>query len=172
MTPQPNLQSAINQQSAICNLQSAICNSSRHPSCPGKCCQRRARERSRMRAIRKSSMFAVVLLGMFASSAHAQQDIITAKVPFPFMVGDESFPAGRYDIQPADFGSSVIAIRGMDRHPSSGFALSSLAGGADPVGDEPVLVFKKWENTYRLAAIWESKDNGRELPHFTDPGTS
>jgi hypothetical protein len=124
-----------------------------------------------MGAIKKSSMFAVVLLGMFAASAQAQ-DVISAKVPFAFMVGDESFPAGRYDIQPADFGSSVMAIRGMDRHPSNGFVLTSLSGGIDPEGDQPVLVFKKWENTYRLAAIWQSRDEGRELPQFTDPGTA
>jgi hypothetical protein len=116
-------------------------------------------------------MFAVVLLAMFAASAHAQ-DIITVKVPFPFVVGGESFPAGHYDIQPADFGSSVIAIRGLDKNLSSGFALTSLSGGTDPDGDQPVLVFKKWENTYRLAEIWQSKDEGRELPRFTDPGTS
>jgi hypothetical protein len=116
-------------------------------------------------------MFAVVLLAMFAASAHAQ-DTITVKVPFPFMVGSESFPAGRYDIQPADFGSSVIAIRGLDKKPSSGFALTSLSGGTDPDGDQPVLVFKKWEKTYRLAEIWQSKEEGRELPRFIDPGTS
>src|SRR5262249_49663546 len=97
---------------------------------------------------------------------------ITVKVPFPFMVGSESFAAGNYDIQPADLGSSVIAIRGMDKHPLSGFALTSLAGGTDPEGDQPVLVFKKWENTYRLAEIWQSRDVGAELPRFTDPGTS
>jgi hypothetical protein len=124
-----------------------------------------------MRTVSKSSMFAVVLLTMFAASAHAQ-DIITVKVPFPFMVGSESFPAGHYDIQPADFGSSVISIRGLDKNPSSGFALTSLAGGTDPDGDQPVLVFKKWENTYRLAEIWQSKEEGRELPQFSDSGTS
>jgi hypothetical protein len=60
----------------------------------------------------------------------------------------------------------------MDKNASAGFALTSAAGGDDPAGDQPVLVFKKWENTYRLAAIWQSKEEGRELPHFTDPGTA
>jgi hypothetical protein len=124
-----------------------------------------------MGAIRKSSMFAVVLVGLFAASAHAQ-DIISVKVPFPFMVGGESFPAGHYELQPADFGSSVIEIRNLDRNGSGGFVLTSLAGGTDPDGDQPVLVFKKWENIYRLASIWQSREEGRELPHFTDPGTS
>jgi len=117
-------------------------------------------------------MFAVVLLTMFAGSAYAQENIITVKVPFPFTVGNESFPAGHYDIQPADLGSSVIAIRGLDKHPSGGFSLTSLAGGTDPAGDQPVLVFKRFENTYRLAEIWQSKDEGRELPHFSDPGSA
>jgi hypothetical protein len=123
-----------------------------------------------MKAVRKSSMFAVLLLGMFAASAHAQ-DVVTATVPFPFMVGSESFPAGHYDVQPASSGSGVIEIRGMDRKASGGFSLTDVASGNDPAGDQPVLVFKKWENTYRLAEIWDSKDEGRELPRFKDPGT-
>ena len=114
-------------------------------------------------------MFAVLLLGMFVASAHAQ-DAVTARVPFPFMVGSEAFPAGHYDIKPASFGSSVIEIRGMDKSASSGFALTDPAGGKDPAGDEPVLVFKRWENTYRLAEIWQSDGEGRELPRFKDPG--
>ena len=123
-----------------------------------------------MRAVRNSSMFAIVLLGMFAGAAYAQETV-TARVPFPFMVGSESFPAGRYDIEAADFGSSVIEIRGMDKRASAGFTLTDPASGKDPAGDQPVLVFKKWENTYRLAEIWQSMDEGRELPAFTDPGT-
>ena len=118
-----------------------------------------------MRAVRKSSLFAVVLLGMFAASAHAQ-DIITVKIPFAFVVGHESFPAGRYDVVPADFGSSVMSIRGMDRNGAVGFVLTSLAGGRDPLGDQPALVFKKFENTYRLSEIWESGGEGRVLPQF------
>ncbi len=113
-------------------------------------------------------MFAVVLLGMFAASASAQ-DTVAARIPFPFVVGTESFPAGHYDIQPASLGSAVIVIRGMDKQPSAGFALTDPAGGTDPDGDQPVLVFKRWENTYRLAAIWQSTAEGRELPPFKDP---
>jgi hypothetical protein len=102
---------------------------------------------------------------MFAASAHAQ-DIITVKVPFAFVVGHESFPAGRYDVAPVDFGSSVMSIRGMDKSGTVGFVLTSLAGGRDPMGDQPALVFTKFENTYRLSQIWESDGEGRVLPQF------
>ena len=44
-----------------------------------------------MKAIRKASVFAAVLLGVCASSARAQGDIIV-KVPFPFVVGHDNSP--------------------------------------------------------------------------------
>jgi len=117
-----------------------------------------------MSVIKKSSVFVVAFLALFAASARAQ-GIITVKVPFPFRIGHEAFPAGRYDIVPADFGSSVISIRGMDNR-SAGFALTMAAGGRDPLGEQPALVFTKAENEYRLSEIWESNTEGRTLPHF------
>jgi len=117
-----------------------------------------------MKPVSRSSMFAVLFLGMFAASAHAQ-DVITVNVPFPFVVGSESFPAGRYQIEAAEFGSSVIEIRGMDKHATAGFALTSAVGGQDPAGDKPTIVFTKSENAYRLSQIWESRGDGREVAH-------
>ena len=117
-----------------------------------------------MSVIRKSWVFAVVLVGMFAGSARAQ-DIITVKVPFPFVVGREAFPAGRYEIRNAEESGSVIEIVGMD-HKSAGFALTAAAGGSDPSGDQPVLVFTKYEKDYKLSQIWRSSSEGRELPRL------
>jgi hypothetical protein len=44
------------------------------------------------------------------------------------------------------------------------FALSNTAGGFDPAGNQPALLFEKYENEYRLSEIWESTTYGRELP--------
>ena len=114
-----------------------------------------------MGAIGKSSLFAVAFLGMFAGSVHAQ-DMITARVPFPFLVGSEQFPAGHYDISNPGGSQGVMSIRGTDNKAAS-FALTTSAGGSDPAGDHPVLVFKRYENGYRLSQIWESSTDGRQL---------
>jgi hypothetical protein len=117
-----------------------------------------------MSVIRKSWVLASVLVGMFAGTARAQ-DIVTVKVPFPFVVGREAFPAGRYEIRNADESGTVIVIRGTDNK-SVGFALTTAAGGRDPGGEQPVLVFTKYENDYKLSQIWHSTDEGRELPRL------
>ena len=114
-----------------------------------------------MSAIKRSSVLSVAFLALFAGPARAQE--IMAKVPFPFVVGSAHFPAGRYDIRtPAD-GAGIVSIRGTDNKAAS-FALTTSAEGEDPAGDQPVLLFKRYENGYRLAQIWESGNEGRALP--------
>jgi hypothetical protein len=115
-----------------------------------------------MSAIKRSSVFAAVFLGMFVSSARAQ-GTITVKVPFPFVVNHEEFPAGQYDIRTVGSVGTVISIEGMNNR-SFAFALTVPTVGRDPEGDQPVLVFKRYENGYRLSQIWESSAEGRELP--------
>jgi hypothetical protein len=117
-----------------------------------------------MNAVRKSSLFAIALVALFAGSARAQ-DVLTVKIPFPFVVGRAAFPAGHYEIRNAAESGSVIEIRGTDNR-SAGFALTFAAGGSDPSGDQPVLVFTKYEKDYKLSQIWRSSGEGRELPRL------
>jgi hypothetical protein len=100
-------------------------------------------------------------LGLFAGRARAQE-LITVKIPFAFVVGRETFPAGRYDITATDDGERVLAIRGADNR-AAGFLMTMPASDPDRAGDQPVLVFEKYEDTYRLAQIWESGDEGRVI---------
>ena len=118
-----------------------------------------------MGAIRKSSLFAVAFLVMFAGSARAQE-ILTVKVPFPFVVGSEHFPAGHYDILAPGDNQGVVSIRGTDNR-SAAFALTISADGGDPAGDQPALLFKRYENGYRLSQIWESSTEGLVLSGFS-----
>jgi hypothetical protein len=111
-----------------------------------------------MGRIKKASVLAVALLGLFAGRARAQE-LITVRIPFAFVAGSETFPAGRYDITATDDGERVLAIRGTDNR-AAGFVLTMPASGPDPAGDQPVLVFTKYEDTYRLSQIWESRDEG------------
>ena len=112
-----------------------------------------------MSVIKTSSVLAAVFLGMFVSSARAEETLV-AQVPFPFIVSGTELPAGHYDIS-NDQG--LLSIRGTDNTAAAIFALAVPADGRDPDGAQPALVFTRYENEYVLAQIWESSTEGLTL---------
>jgi hypothetical protein len=114
-----------------------------------------------MSVITKSSVLVAVFLGSFVASARAQ-DLITVKIPFPFVVDHKEFPAGQYDIRSGEDSGGVIWIEGMN-NTSVTVAMTVHLDGRDPAGTDPALVFTRSENAYQLSQIWESRGNGREL---------
>jgi hypothetical protein len=120
-----------------------------------------------MNVITKSSVLAAVVLGTFVASARAEE-LLTVKIPFPFVVDHKEYPAGRYDIRSDDVSGGVIWIEGMNNK-SVAVALTMHADGSDPAGTEPALVFTRFENAYQLSQIWESSRNGRELSGLSSP---
>jgi hypothetical protein len=114
--------------------------------------------------LKTSWLAAAVLVGLFAGPANAQ-DIVDAKIPFSFVVGNEELPAGRYQFT---ISQALLTIRGQDNERGI-FALTNAAGGHDPNGDEPVLVFEQYEKTYRLTDIWNSENHGAALVMHRDP---
>jgi hypothetical protein len=112
-------------------------------------------------SLKNSSVLAVAFVGLLAGSAHAQ-DVITARVPFSFVVDHKEFPAGRYDFQMRNSAGAVLFIEGESNR-SSAFELTMPVGGTDPAGREPSLVFTRHGNAYRLTQVWESTTEGQEL---------
>src|SRR5476651_493080 len=98
-----------------------------------------------MSLIKKSSVLVAVILGMFAGSARAQETI-DVKVPFPFVVRGDELPAGRYDVV---VHNGILSIRGMDNSAKI-IALTLPADGRDPAGNQPSLVFLRYENQFLL----------------------
>jgi hypothetical protein len=99
-----------------------------------------------------------VFTGGTASAA-----VVVVKVPFPFVVQGRQFPAGEYRLQRDATDSSVVLIRGEKGNTASMFVLTTPASGQDPAGDQPALTFKRYEKQYRLADVWESAGQGREV---------
>jgi hypothetical protein len=113
--------------------------------------------------VNKSGVLALVFIGLCASSAGAAEVVV--KVPFPFVVHQQTMPAGEYVVERVGQGPDALLIRGakgLDR--SAAIVLTIPASGFDPAGYKPALTFSRGENnTYQLSTIWESHSEGRTL---------
>lgn len=111
--------------------------------------------------MKKATLLAAGLLVFAGGTANAA--VINVKVPFPFVVQGTTLPAGQYRVQRDDVNSSVILIQAERGHNASMFVLTTPAAGHDPAGNTPALTFKRYENQYRLADIWEMGGQGHEV---------
>ena len=112
-----------------------------------------------LRLIKRTAIVAGVFLGLFATPSWAM-DTLDVKIPFPFVVHGRTLPSGEYSIQPVSIGSAVLLIRGQKGTKEGVMVLTTPASGHDPAGDKPSLTFKRYENQYRLATIWDSPASG------------
>ena len=103
------------------------------------------------------ALAAVLLTAGVASAA----DVLEAKVPFPFVVGGRTFPAGQYTIERAGSSSSVFVIRGENGTAAAAAFVATRPAGNHAPADMPALQFKKTENQYKLSAVWESASDGQ-----------
>lgn len=114
-----------------------------------------------MSRMRQSVMLAGALFLLAGTAATATaSDIMEVKVPFPFVVNREVFPAGQYMVERDDTASSVLLIRGEKANHSAGFVTTRPASGQQPDGATPTLTFTRHENQYRLSSVWESSRAG------------
>src|SRR5690348_8736321 len=99
------------------------------------------------------------LLGVFglllvAACANAQSVNVRANVPFDFVVGNATFPAGTYSIQSINegIGSPTLLIRGTDSKVMS--LVGSNAAENLQAAEKSHLLFHRYGGTYFLAQIW------------------
>ena len=111
---------------------------------------------------RKAIVLAAGLVMIAAGTARAAT--VDVRVPFAFIVEGHTLPAGHYRVESETTDPSVLLIRDESGAKAGMFVLSRPAAGHDPAGDTPVLTFDRYENQYRLVSIWESKDQGQEIP--------
>jgi hypothetical protein len=114
-------------------------------------------------SLKRSLVLAAVFAGMTGTQVYAQ-DTIIANVPFDFVVNGHTFHPGRYEVKmdAVVANPDVVSVRSRDGK-AFAFTLAMPAGGHDPAGIQPALVFTRHENTYVLSQVWESAMNGREI---------
>lgn len=104
--------------------------------------------------MRKSYLTAVLmltcLLGVGISARAQDADAVVVSVPFEFVAGDATLPAGEYRINRANPGvTRVLAIRGYDK----GGAFLSPVAFDEFANDMPTLSFEHVGGKYFLSRI-------------------
>ncbi len=109
------------------------------------------------------SSLLVMLAVVPASGAGRLDHKIQADIPFDFMVGDKTFPAGTYTFADPNITPGVLLIRSLDRRESLLVATRGVENLTP--SDETKLVFTRYGDLYFLAQVWTAGDvSGRELP--------
>jgi hypothetical protein len=119
--------------------------------------------------MKKKIYISLMTLGLFVALAvipvQAQfQNSITVSIPFAFVVGEETMPAGDYTLKPASNNGlySKLLIRSRDGH--TAMIISTGVVQAKEYQKEARLTFNRYGNQYFLSQVWTPETNyGRQL---------
>jgi len=113
------------------------------------------------RAFVTATLF-VLSLVVAAQVAQAQEPMLVS-IPFAFVAGDATLPAGEYRVQTLDSNSAVVLIRCSDAGPSA--MVLSQAAQAKDTQTQSKLVFQRYNDRYFLSQVWKAGSiRGRQLP--------
>ncbi len=100
--------------------------------------------------MRKRWLLGVVF--MVAAIALAAQDLpkVTVNIPFQFMAGTKSLPAGRYELVPNERGTEIM-VRNLQGRGE--VAIPCLTRLAPRPGNQPSLLFDKVDSVSHLAEM-------------------
>jgi len=97
----------------------------------------------------------LALLGVAPLPAQTGSTMIVAQVPFAFVVGDRTLPAGEYVVRPGGpLGLMIQSTAGK----ATIFTLPLPIEGSR-VEPHPWLVFKQYGDTYFLSELWKAGNN-------------
>ena len=106
-----------------------------------------------MWSVAKRSMLVCALcLAGAGGTAFANTNVLEVKIPFPFVVGDQTLPAGQYMIQRDDYAPGALMIR--SEHGAASALLNTRPATAAARSAQPALEFRHVENKYLLSNIW------------------
>lgn len=103
-----------------------------------------------------------VLSLIVAAQVVRADDPMLVNIPFAFVAGDVTLPAGEYRVQKLDGNSAVVLISCSDATVST-MVLSNTAEARE-IQTQSKLVFKRYENRYFLSQVWKAgSSRGRQL---------
>ena len=114
-------------------------------------------------ALKNFTMFSLLLILTAVSVAAQSERSKITNIPFSFIVGEKTFPAGDYTVEPnrRDY-DKVWLVQSRDGHASVLFATMPVR--ASETQEKTKFVFHKYGDQYFLSQIWTPGGNsGREL---------
>lgn len=114
-------------------------------------------------AFKNFTMLSLVLVLTSVSAAAQSDRSRTTNIPFSFVVGGETLPAGEYTVGPnrRDY-EKVWLVQSRDGHAGALFATMSVR--ASETQEKGKLIFHKYGDQYFLSQIWTpGNQSGREL---------
>jgi hypothetical protein len=110
------------------------------------------------------SIFLGLLLLAATAPVQAQQSF-RVKVPFNFVAGQVSLPAGEYRVQRAADGSPAMVLQRIDGLGNDAAIVITNSAEASTPKSHSSLVFRVYGEGYFLSQVWSAGDtNGRQLP--------
>lgn len=104
----------------------------------------------------------LVLSSMAATQVARAQQPLVVNIPFAFVAGNATLPAGEYRIQKWDGNSPVLLIQCSD--PAESAMVITNAAEAKELQSESKLVFKRYGKRYFLSQVWTAGSiRGRQL---------
>jgi hypothetical protein len=104
----------------------------------------------------------VLSLIVTAQVAKADEPMLV-NIPFAFVAGNVTLPAGEYRVQKLGGNSAVVLIRCSDA--SKAAMVLSNAAQAKELQTESKLIFNRYDNQYFLSQVWTAGSiRGRQLP--------
>ena len=107
-------------------------------------------------------LFLMAVIGSTALTTKAQSTYgVRANVPFDFIVGEKTLPAGKIVAREMNAANSgALAISNVDK---GQHAIRIAHAGSSKETDRGKLVFRKYGNRYYLAQVWIPGYNALEL---------
>lgn len=115
----------------------------------------------------KSLMMLTLVVGLALAanvvSANGQykSQLITADIPFEFVVADKTFPSGTYTVTKATQDGKGLNISSVDGKSSVSRLSNSVVGTSETRKGK--LVFHRYGQQHFLAEVWASDTYGRQL---------
>jgi hypothetical protein len=134
-----------------------------------------------MKKISIVSLFVLWVLSLYPRVGYAQasnHSALTVKVPFEFVVGNQTFPAGTYKFRsllnsvPSKDSIEVLEVRSTEGHLYQAI-VTDVVGNEEPAN--PKLVFTRTAEHVFLTEVWESGkkagcrlQSGKDQPQIAD----
>jgi hypothetical protein len=110
-------------------------------------------------------MFSFLAILTTASAYAQSSNEQTANIPFSFIVGSKTFPAGEYKVVRLNPQSdkAALAIKSADGRLNKIVLTTPIQ--ANEVSERAKLIFNRYDDQYFLVQVWTPADNtGLELP--------